>query len=147
MSSTDRDTQSAFDTAAEALAAQAPIPLLRRIIECRETIDRLRARGVAWAQIADLLKSAGIGISPRGLANYASRIRRAVAALEATGETTPDGDRICAVCRAHARPAASASRHPARWSPALRKHDIPTASPGRPAHTQAILTRNPDQEL
>ena len=107
----------AFEAAVAKLEAGAPVPLLRRLIDRRGVIARLRARRVGWPEIAKVLAGVGIEITAGGLRNYASRIRLAVQELETAGETGPDSDRIYAVCRARARPTADASHHSARASP------------------------------
>ncbi|MBK5927152.1 hypothetical protein [Rhodobaculum claviforme] len=131
-----------FEAAVANLEASAPVPVLRRLIDRRGVIARLRARHVSWQEIATVLAGVGIRIGPGGLRNYASRIHLAVQDLEAAGEDTPDGDRIYAICRARARPARATSHPPARRSPAVPKPD------GRPASSSSThLMRDPKQEL
>lgn len=148
MTSIDEDDDAqAFEAAVSRLEAGAQVPLLRRLIDRRGVIQRLRARKVGWPEIAKLLTGVGIEISAGGLRNYASRIRLAVVALEAAGENDPDGDRIYAVCRARARPAAAEAHRPARASPGFRKPDNRPGPPGPIHDARTSLTRNPDQEL
>ena len=144
---TEDDREQAFEAAVSRLEADAQVPLLRRLIDRRGVIERLRARKVGWPEIAELLAGVGIEISGGGLRNYASRIRLAVAALEAAGENDPDGDRIYAVCRARARPAAAEAHRPAQASPGVRKLDTHPDPPAHPGKTSTLPIRNPDQEL
>lgn len=141
------DREQVFQDAVSRLEADAQVPLLRRVIDRRGVIERLRARRVGWPEIAGLLAGVGIEISGGGLRNYASRIRLAVEALEAAGENDPDGDRIYAVCRARARPAVTEAHRPPRASPGFRKTDNRPGPPGRIHDARTSLTRNPDQEL
>lgn len=144
---TEDDREHAFEAAVCRLEADAQVPLLRRLIDRRGVLERLRDRRVGWPEIAELLAGVGIEISAGGLRNYASRIRLAVAALEAAGENDPNGDSIYAVCRARARPETFTSRQPARASPVVRKPDNRRGQPGPIHDARTSMTRNPDQEL
>ena len=141
------DRERAFVAAVCRLEADAQVPMLRRLIDRRAVIERLRARRVGWPEIAALLAGVGIEISAGGLRNYAGRIRRAVEHLHAGGENNPNGDRIYAVCREHARPAVMEAHRSARASPGFRKPDTHPALSARPGKASNPLMRKPDQEL
>jgi hypothetical protein len=87
----------ALDEAPELPADQQPITMREGISSMRQSIEAAKARGYSVERIAELLRDAGLDITPATLATYARPSQRTRTATKTrtpkkAGESKADGD-------------------------------------------------------
>lgn len=113
------------------------VPVVRRVIEAREVLQNLRATGLSWEVLADLLSQEGVTIGPGTLRNYMRLVGRAEMALKRAGEGTPTDHQIHASL--YRKPEASPGRDPPLELPDCSPAAVVAPAPPKMARNHPVV--------